>query len=137
HKVECAAQERRSRPDGAAEAKGLEAPHAQGVRVGDDFLVIAVGAFAGTARRIEALPRWGAALDGSNEAGVVFERHAMTIAQDAVAVRAVLLLLGGARSAADILPTVGLIVVAIGATQTTTGGIGRAVLIIAPVPERL
>ena len=51
--------------------------------------------------------------------------------------RAVLLLLRGALSAADILPTVGLIVVAIGATQTTTGGIGRAVLIIAPVHERL
>jgi hypothetical protein len=61
----------------------------------------------------------------------------MTIAQDAVAVRTVLLLLGGALSAADILPTIGLIVIAIGATQTTTGGIGGAVLIIAPVHERL
>jgi hypothetical protein len=49
----------------------------------------------------------------------------------------VLLLLRGALSAADILPTVGLIVVAMGATQTTTGGIGRAGLIIAPVHERL
>src|SRR5712691_11808115 len=67
---------------------------------------------------------------------MVCERHAVAIAQDANAVWAVLLLLGGARSAADILPALRLVVVAIGATQPPTGGIGRAVCIIAPVHER-
>jgi hypothetical protein len=48
--------------------------------------------------------------------------------------RAVLLLLGWAREAADILPALCLVVVAIGATQATTRGIGCAVLILAPMP---
>jgi hypothetical protein len=49
----------------------------------------------------------------------------------------VLWLLGWTREAADILPTLGLVVVAIGAAQATTRGIGRAVLIIASVQQRL
>jgi hypothetical protein len=47
---------------------------------------------------------------------MVLEPHTVTIAQDAVAMRAVLALLGGTREAADILPTLGLVVVAIGVT---------------------
>jgi hypothetical protein len=47
---------------------------------------------------------------------MVFETHAVTITQDAVAVRAVLALLWGTREAADILPALGLVVVAIGVT---------------------
>src|SRR6266849_7228374 len=86
HKVQSPASQLCQGPDGPGEAKGLEAPHAQGVRVGDHFLVVAVGTFAGTASPVEALPSLGAALAGSNEAWMVFECHAMTIAQDAVAV---------------------------------------------------
>ena len=67
-------------PDGPREAKGLESPHAQGMRVSDDFLVVTVGAFTGTASCLEALPPWGATLDRSNEARMLFERHTMAIA---------------------------------------------------------
>ncbi len=82
----------------------------------DDFLIVAVGAFTGAASPIEVMPRLRAALNGSNEARVVFETHAVTIAQDAKAVRAALALLGGTREAADILPALRLVVVAIGVT---------------------
>src|SRR5712691_7565550 len=51
--------------------------------------------------------------------------------------RALSLLLGRTRSATDILPALSLIVVAIGATQPAAGGIGCAVLIIAPIHEGL
>jgi hypothetical protein len=47
---------------------------------------------------------------------MVFETHAVTIAQDAVAVRAVLLLVGWTLEAADILSALRLVVIAIGAT---------------------
>src|SRR5512145_2837670 len=68
--------------------------------VGAPFLGVAVGTFARTTRPVEALPSLGAALDGSNEARMVCERHAVALAQDAEALRAVLLLLGGALQAA-------------------------------------
>ena len=57
---------------------------------------------------------------------MVCERHPMAIAQDAGAVRAVLPVLERTREAADILPRVRLVIVAIGVTQTTAGGISRA-----------
>ena len=68
---------------------------------------------------------------------MVFETHAMTVAQDAIAVWAALLFLGWTWQATDILPTLRVIVVAMRVTQTATRGIGRAVLIIAPVQKRL
>ena len=83
YKVQSPAQQLGQGPYGPGEAKGLESPHAQGVSVSDDFLVVTVGAFTGTASRIEALPSWGAALDRSDEARMLCERHAMTIAEDA------------------------------------------------------
>jgi hypothetical protein len=68
---------------------------------------------------------------------MVPKAHAVAIAQHPVSMRAVLLLLGWTREAADVLPTLGLVVVAIGATQATAWGIGRAVLIIAPLQQGL
>jgi hypothetical protein len=68
---------------------------------------------------------------------MVPEGHAAAISEHSVSMRAVLLLLGGTLEAADILPTLGLVVVAIRATQATTRGIGRAVLIIAPMQQGL
>jgi hypothetical protein len=68
---------------------------------------------------------------------MVFETHTVAIAQNAVSMRAMLLLLGWTREATDVLPTLGLIVVAIGAAQATTRGIGRAVWIIAPIEQGL
>ena len=81
-----------------------------------DILVIAVGAFTGATRPIEVMPSLRAALNRANEARMVFETHAVRVAQDAVAVRAVLLLLGGTREAADIPSALRLVVVAIGVT---------------------
>jgi len=46
-------------------------------------------------------------------------------------------LVGQTGPAADILPALGLVVVAIGVAQTATGGRGRAVVIIAPLAQRL
>ena len=137
HKVQRPTHQLGERPDGPGKAKGLEPPHAQGMSLSDDFLIIAVGAFTGAARPIETLPRLRAALDRPNETRVVFERHPMAIAQDAVAVRAVLPFLERTREAADILPRVRLVIVAIGVTQTTAEGRGRAVLIITSVDEGL
>src|SRR5687768_13959816 len=68
---------------------------------------------------------------------MVTEAHAVAIAEHPVSVRAVLLFLGWARETADILPALGLVVVAIGVTQATARGIGHAVLIIAPLQQRL
>ena len=79
-------------------------------------MIIAVGAFTGAARLIEVMPCLGATLNRANEAWMIFEMHAVTVAQDAVAVRAALLLLGWTREAADVLPTLGLVVVAIRVT---------------------
>src|SRR5712691_3353088 len=81
------------------------------------------------------MPRLRAALNGSNEARVVFETHAVTGAQDAKAVRAGLALLGGTREAADILPALRLVVVAIGVTQAAARGIRRAVLVVAAIEQ--
>ena len=81
------------------------------------------------------MPNLGAALDRANEARMLFETHAMTVAQDAVAVWALLLLIRGTRQTADILPTLRLVVIAIGVTQTTARGIGRAVLIVATIQQ--
>ena len=66
---------------------------------------------------------------------MVFKAHAVTVTQDAIAVWTALLLLGGTLQAADILPTLRLAVVAIGVTQTTARGIGRAVLIVATIQQ--
>jgi hypothetical protein len=51
---------------------------------------------------IEVMPCLGAALNRPNQAGMVFETHAMRVAQDAVAVGAALLLLGRTWQATDI-----------------------------------
>ena len=96
-------------------------------------LPLAVGAFTGRAHAIEFPPQLTASLNGTDETRMITETHTVAIAQHPVSMRAVLLLLGWTREAANILPTLGLVVVAIGATQTTTGGIRRAVLIIAPM----
>ena len=68
---------------------------------------------------------------------MITEAHAVAVAQHPVSMRTVLLLLGWTLEAADVLPTLSLVVVAIGATQATTRGIGRAVWIIASVQQRL
>lgn len=67
---------------------------------------------------------------------MVFEAHAMTVAQNAKAVWAVLLLLGRTLEATDILPALRLVVIAIGMTQTATRGIGRAVCIVTAIEQR-
>ncbi len=101
--------------------------------MGAHFLGVAVGAFPGTARRREALPRWGAALQRAKKARVVCARQAVARAQDACAVRAWALLRGRTRSAADLRPALRLGVVARGATQPPPRGRGRAVGLSAPV----
>ena len=101
--------------------------------VAHHLLIIAVGAFTRAASLIEVLPRLGATLNRPNEARMVFEAHAVRVAQDAKAVRAVLALLWGTREATDILSALGLVVVAMGVTQAATRGIGGAVLIVTSV----
>jgi hypothetical protein len=81
-----------------------------------NLLIIAVGAFTRTASLVEVIPRLRAALNRANEAWVVFETHAVTVAQDAVAVRAAFLLLGRTWQATDILPALSLVVITIGVT---------------------
>ena len=90
----------------------------------DDLLIVAVGAFTGAASPIEVRPRLRATLHGSNEARVVCETHAVTGAPDTQAVRAVLALLGGTREAADILPTLGLVVVPLARHRRPQGAEG-------------
>jgi hypothetical protein len=68
---------------------------------------------------------------------MVTEGHPVAIAQHPIAMRAALLLLRWTPEAADIVPALCLVVVAMGATQATTRGRGRAVLILAPLPQRL
>src|SRR5215470_12360373 len=116
HKVQRPTQQLGECPDRPGKAKRLETPHAQGVGVAHDLLIIAIGAFTATASSIEVMPRLGAALDRTNEARMVFETHAVRVAQDAVAVWAALLLLGRTLEATDILPALCLVVVAIGVT---------------------
>lgn len=60
----------------------------------------------------------------------------MTVAQDAKAVWAAPLFLGWTLEAADILPALGLVVVAIGMTQAATRGIGCAVLVVTAIEQR-
>jgi hypothetical protein len=67
---------------------------------------------------------------------MVFETHPMTVAPDAKAVGAAPLFLRGTREAADILSALGLVVVAIGVTQTTTRSIGGAVWVVAAIEQR-
>lgn len=67
---------------------------------------------------------------------MVFATPTVTRAQDAEAMRAVLVLVGGTRQTADILPTLGLVVVAMGVTQAATRGRGRAVLVVTAMPQR-
>src|SRR4249919_858433 len=67
---------------------------------------------------------------------MLFETHAVTVAQDAVTVWTAPLLLGGTRETTDILPALRLVVVAIGVTQPATRGIGRAVLIVTALQQR-
>ncbi len=68
---------------------------------------------------------------------MVLEHPAVAGAPHAVGVRASLLFFGRTGTATDILPSVGVVVVAMGMTQSAAGGRGRAVLIIAPLRERL
>ena len=66
---------------------------------------------------------------------MVFETHAVRVAQDAKAVWAAPLFLGWTLQATDILPALGLVVVAVGMTQTTTRSIGGAVLVVAAIEQ--
>jgi hypothetical protein len=116
HKVESPPEQLGQRPTRPGKAKRFQSPHPEGMGMGDHFLVIAVGPFTGAASFIEVMPCLGAALNRPNKAWMVFETHAVRVAQDAVAVGAALLLLGRTLQATDILPTLGLIVVAIGVT---------------------
>jgi hypothetical protein len=102
----------------------------------NDLLVVAVGTLTGASSFIEIVPGFGATLNGSNETRMVFETHAVTVAQDAVAVWATLLLLGRAWQATDILATFALVVVAIGVTHTATRRIGCAVSIVTASAQR-
>ena len=101
-----------------------------------DLLVIAVGPLTRTASLIEVRPRLGAALDRPDQARMVFETHAMTVAPDAEAVWAVPLFLGWTWQATDILAALGLVVVAVGMTQTATRGIGRTVWVVTAIEQR-
>jgi hypothetical protein len=101
-----------------------------------DILIIAVGAFTGAASPIEVMPRLGAALDGPDKTWMVFEAHAVRVAQNAKAVGAALLLLGRTWQATDILAALGLVVVAIGMTQATTRRIGGTVWVVAAIEQR-
>ena len=74
------AQQLRQRPHGPRKAKRLASPHAQGMGPGDHLLVVAVGTLPGTACGVELLPRLGTALNGSNQAWVVVETHAVRVA---------------------------------------------------------
>ena len=102
HKVQRPTQQLGQSPDRSGKAKRLETPHAQGVGVAYNLLIITVGAFTRTASLIEVMPRLGAALDRPNETRMLFETHAVTVAQDAVTVWTALLLLGGTRETTDI-----------------------------------
>src|SRR5688500_5514775 len=66
---------------------------------------------------------------------MVPDAHAVAIAPHAVSMWAALLFLRWALETADILPALGLVVVAIGMTQATARSIGHAVLIIAPIQQ--
>jgi hypothetical protein len=136
YKVQRPTQQLSQSPDRSGKTKRLETSHAQGVRLADNLLIITVGALTGAASPIEVMPRLGAALDGPDEAWMVFEAHAVRVAQNAKAVGAAPLLLGRTWQATDILPTLGLVVVAIRVTQTATRGIGGAVLIVAAIEQR-
>jgi hypothetical protein len=82
----------------------------------DYFLIVAVGALTGATSPIEVMPSLRATLDRPNEARMVFETHAVRVTQDAEAVWAALLLLGGTLEATAILPALCLVVIAIGVT---------------------
>ena len=116
HKVQRPAQQLGQCPDRPGNAKCFETPHAQRVSLTDNLLIIAVGAFTGAASPIEIMPRFGATLNRANEAWVIFETHAVIVAQNAGAVRAAPLLLGGTLETADILSALRLVVVAIGSS---------------------
>ena len=135
HKVQRPTQQLSQGADGPREAKGFEPPHAERSAVGDAFLVVAVGPFTGGTRPRQTLPRRGATWDRPNEARLVFAWHAVAIAQHARGVRACLLLLGRTGPATHVWPRVGLVVVPIGATPTATGGLRRAVGLIASAHE--
>src|SRR6266567_8235443 len=81
HKVQRPTPQLGECPDRPGKAKRLETPHAQGVGVAHDLLIIAVGAFTGTASSIEVMPRLGAEMERTNEARMVFETHAVRVAQ--------------------------------------------------------
>jgi hypothetical protein len=78
-----------------------------------------------------------ATLNGSDQTRMVTEGHAVAIPEHPISMRAVRLLLEWTLEAANILPTLGLVVVAIRATQAAARRIGRAVLIIAPIQQGL
>src|SRR4029434_2910416 len=113
----------------------MESPELGGTAVVNDLLVIAVGALTGGASPIEVPPGLRASLNGPDQAWMGVEGHAVTRAPGRVGVGAPLLFIKGTRPAADILPTLGVVVVAVGSTQAATGGIGRAMLIITALQE--
>jgi hypothetical protein len=81
------------------------------------------------------MPGLHAALEWAKEAGMVFATHTVPGTQDAVAAWAASLRLGRTWETADILPALGLVVVALGMTEAAARGIGGAVLIIPSVRQ--
>jgi hypothetical protein len=132
HKVQSAPQELRQGPESPCEAKGVEPPHPEGTAVGDHFLVRAVGALTGRACGIEVVPRWSAALDRPHETRRGFACHAVAGAPDTGVVGAVPLFRGRTEPATAVLSRVGVVVVAMGATEAAARRIGCAGWIIAP-----
>ena len=66
---------------------------------------------------------------------MVFETHTVRVAQGAVTVRAVPLLLRGTLETADILSALSFVVVAIRVAQAATRGIGGAVLVVTEIQQ--
>src|SRR5262245_10174300 len=62
HKVQRPTQQLGQSPDRPSKAKCLETSHSHRVSLSNHLLIIAVGAFTGTASPIEIMPRLGATL---------------------------------------------------------------------------
>jgi len=119
------------------ELQRMEAPERGGTAVVNDLLVRAVGALTGGASPREAPPGLRASLHGPDQAWMGVAGHAVTRAPGRGGVGAPWLCIKGTRPAADILPTLGVVVVAVGSTPAATGGRGRAMLIITALQERV
>jgi hypothetical protein len=83
------------------------------------------------------MPSWRAPLQGADQAWMGAEGQAVPSAPGLLSLRALVLLRAGTRPAAEVLPTLRLGGGAVGAAQAATGGLRRAVLIIAARQEGL